>query len=297
MLWIPVTIAAAGFQTARTAMQQRLRALLSVSGAGFVRYVYGAPIAIVAVALTAAIDGGLPEPPARFWPIIAGGGLAQIVGTILMIHAFDVRDYAIGTVYTKTEVVQVAVFSLVFLGEPLGVLGWLATLVCFAGVVVLAGGRRVWHVRDRAVLYGLGAGGAFALASVGIRAASQSLLDGQDGDGHVVARALLTLAVMNTMQIVMHGGYLAVRERRQLRLAFVHWRSSSVVGVLSVCGSACWALAFTLENAARVRTFGQVELLITFAVAHWWLGERHGRREYLASALVLAGVVGVIAGG
>lgn len=297
MLWIPITIAAAGFQTARTATQQRLRSLLSVSGAGFVRYVYGAPIAIVAVALVAAADGGLPEPPARFWPIIAGGGLAQIVGTILMIHAFDVRDFAIGTVYTKTEVVQVAVFSLVFLGEPLGVLGWLATLVCFAGVVVLAGGRRVWHVRDRAVLFGVGAGGAFALASVGIRAASQSLLDGQEGDGHVVARALLTLAVMNTMQIVMHGGYLAVRERDQLRLAVVHWRSSSVVGVLSVCGSACWALAFTLENAARVRTFGQVELLITFAVAHWWLGERHGRREYLASALVLAGVVGVIAGG
>jgi drug/metabolite transporter (DMT)-like permease len=123
------------------------------------------------------------------------------------------------------------------------------------------------------------------------------LLDGQDGDGHVIARALLTLAVMNTTQIVMHGGYLAVRERDQLRLSFVHWRSSSVVGVLSVCGSACWALAFTLENAARVRTFGQIELLITFAVAHWWLGERHGRREYVASALVLLGVVGVMAGG
>jgi drug/metabolite transporter (DMT)-like permease len=295
-MWIPVTVAAACFQTARTAMQQRLRSLLSVSGAGFVRYLYGAPVAIVALAVAASIDG-LPTPPARFWPIIAGGGLAQIVGTIFMIRAFDARDFAIGTVYTKTEVVQVAVFSLVFLGEPLRPLGWLATAVCFAGVVVLAGGRGVLQVRDRAVLFGVAAGGAFALASVGIRAASRSLLDGQEGDGHVIARALLTLAVMNTMQIVMHGGYLAVRERDQLRLSVVHWRSSSVVGVLSVCGSACWALAFTLENAARVRTFGQVELLITFAVAHWWLGERHGRREYVASALVLLGVVGVMAGG
>jgi drug/metabolite transporter (DMT)-like permease len=295
-MWIPVTVAAACFQTARTAMQQRLRSLLSVSGAGFVRYLYGAPLAIVAVAVVASIDG-LPTPPARFWPIIAAGGLAQIVGTIFMIRAFDARDFAIGTVYTKTEVVQVAVFSLVFLGEPLRPIGWLATVVCFAGVVVLAGGRRVLQVRDRAVLFGVAAGGAFALASVGIRAASRSLIDGQEGDGHVVARALLTLAVMNTMQIVMHGGYLALRERDQLRLSFVHWRSSSVVGVLSVCGSACWALAFTLENAARVRTFGQIELLITFAVAHWWLGERHGRREYVASALVLLGVVGVMAGG
>jgi drug/metabolite transporter (DMT)-like permease len=115
--------------------------------------------------------------------------------------------------------------------------------------------------------------------------------------GSVIARAIVTLAVMNSMQVVMHGGYLLLREREQLGLAVRHWRSSSVVGVLSVCGSACWALAFTLQNAARVRTFGQVELLITFAVAHWYLGERHGRREYAASALVLAGVLGVLIGG
>ena len=118
-----------------------------------------------------------------------------------------------------------AVFSLVFLGEPLRPLGLGGPPSCASpGVVVLAGGRRVLQVRDRAVLFGIAAGGAFALASVGIRAASQSLVDGQDGDGHVIARALLTLAVMNTMQIVMHGGYLAVRERDQLRLSFVHWQ-------------------------------------------------------------------------
>jgi drug/metabolite transporter (DMT)-like permease len=291
-MWIPITIAAAVLQSSRTAVQQRLRALLSVSGAGFVRYVYGAPLAGLGVLVVFAVEGSLPSPPLRFWPIVAGAGLAQIVGTIAMIHAFDKRDYAIGTVYTKTEVVQVAVFSLVFLGEPLRPIGWLATLLCFAGVVVLAGGRRLLRTPDRAAAFGIAAGGCFGLASVGIRAASNSL-----GDASVVSRALLTLAVMNTMQIVMHGAYLAWRERPQLRLAIVHWRSSAVVGVLSVCGSACWAIAFTLENAARVRTFGQVELLVTFAVAHWWLGERHGARELGASALVLAGVVGVMVAG
>jgi drug/metabolite transporter (DMT)-like permease len=209
-----------------------------------------------------------------------------------MIHAFDVRNYAIGTVYTKTEVVQVAVFSLVFLGEPLRALGWAATAMCFAGVVVLAGGRNAWRLRDRAAVLGLLAGGCFALASIAIRAASSSF-----ADGSVLARALITLAVMNTMQIVIHGAYLVVREREQVRLAVVQWRSSSIVGVLSVTGSACWAIAFTLQNAARVRTFGQVELLVTFAVAHVWLGERHHRRELMASALVLAGVIGVMVGG
>jgi drug/metabolite transporter (DMT)-like permease len=290
-MWMAVTVAAAIFQTWRTAMQQRLRALLSVSGAGFVRYVWGAPIAFTAVAVTAISGHHLPMPPARFWPLIAGGGLAQIVATILLISAFDASGFAVGTVYSKTEVVQVAVFSAVLLHETLRPLGWLATVLCMSGVVLLAGRTLLRHP-DRAAVLGLLAGTGFGLAAVGIRAATQSL-----GDAPAFVRAIVALAVMNTMQTVIHGGYLAVREREQIGLAFHHWRSSSVVGVLSVCGSACWAWAFALQNAAKVRTFGQVELLFTFAVAHWWLHERNTRREYAGAALVLAGVLGVMIAG
>ena len=186
-MWIPITIAAATFQTARTATQQKLRALLSVSGAGFVRYLYGAPLALASVAVLRLVNGSVPMPPARFWPIIAVGGLAQIVGTIFMIHAFAARDFAIGTVYTKTEVVQVAVFSLVFLAEPLRPVGWLSTLVCFAGVVVLAGGRNVLRIRDRGVLFGVAAGGCFAGRvdrHQGGDAVVRSRLDHRQGPGH-----------------------------------------------------------------------------------------------------------------
>ena len=291
-MWIPITMLAALLQTARTAMQQRLRALLSVSGAGFVRYVYGAPLSLAAVCVGIAIGTRFPDVPARFWPIIAGAGVAQILGTVFLISAFDARDFAIGTVYSKTEVVQVAVFSLVFLGESLHPLGWVAVGVCMAGILILASkGRRMTlaTLRDRAGLYGLAAGGLFGLAAVGIRAASKSLTESPP-----VMRAIVTLAAMNTIQTVVHGSYLLARERRQLGLAFKHWRSSSIVGVLSVCGSACWAIAFTLQNAARVRTFGQIELLVTFVVARVWLHERHTRKEIAASGLVLVGVVGVM---
>ena len=291
-MWMTVTVAAAIFQTWRTAMQQRLRSLLSVSGAGFVRYVWGAPIAFAAVVGMVAAGQRLPSPPARFWPYIAAGGVAQIVATILLISAFDARGFAVGTVYSKTEVVQVAVFSAVLLSETLRPLGWAATLLCLGGVVVLAGGRAVLRHPDRAAVLGLFAGSGFGLAAVAIRAATQSL-----GDFPALVRAIVALAVMNTIQTVVHGGYLAIRERPQLGLAFRHWRSSSKVGVLSVCGSACWAWAFSLQNAAKVRTFGQIELLFTFAIAHWWLHERQTRREYAGAALVLVGVVGVMLAG
>ena len=288
-MWMTVTVAAAIFQTWRTATQQRLRALLSVSGAGFVRYAWGAPIAFAAVGVIAVSGQHLPTIAWRFWPLIACGGLAQIVATILLISAFDARGYAVGTVYSKSEVVQVAVFSAVLLGEALRPLGWIATLLCLGGVAVLAGGRAVFRHPDRAALLGLGAGAGFGLAAVAIRAATPALA-GAPARG----KAIVALAVMNTIQTVVHGGYIAVREPKQIRLAFEHRRSSSVVGVLSVCGSACWAWAFTLENAAKVRTFGQIELVFTFLIARLWLHERHTRREFAGTALVLAGVLGVM---
>lgn len=298
--WIPVTLVAAGFQTARTALQHRLRSLLSVSGAGFVRYVYGAPLSLAAVGVAFAAGATFPSVAGHFWPLIAMGGVAQIVGTILLIRAFDARDFAVGTVFAKTEVVQVAILSLALLGEPLRPGGWVAAAVCMVGVVLLAssglassGRRLTWaSVRQPAALFGLGAGGLFGLASIGIRGATKAL----DG-GNTVLRAIITLAVMNSIQVVVHGGYLLVRERPQIRLAIVHWRSSAIVGVLSVCGSAGWALALALENAAKVRTLGQVELLFVFGVSILALHEHHTRREYLASGLVLAGVLGVMLAG
>ncbi len=290
-MWILVTFIAAAFQTSRTAMQHRLRALLSVSGAGFVRYVYGAPLAGLAVLVARVAGVGWPSVGGHFWPAILAGGVFQIVGTVCLIRAFDARDYAVGTVFSKTEVVQVALFSLVLLGEPLRWGGWLGAAVCMVGVAALAtkGRRLTWvAVRQPAALYGLAAGGLLGLAAISIRSATKAL----DG-GPVVVRAVLALAVMNTMQTIIHGGYLVWREPGQVRLALMHWRSSAVVGVLSVCGSAGWALALALENAAKVRTVGQVELLFTFAVSRWWFKDRHTRAEYVASALVAAGVATV----
>jgi drug/metabolite transporter (DMT)-like permease len=294
-MWVLVTLIAAAFQTARTAQQHRLRSVMSVSGAGFVRYVYGAPIALAAVG-TAIVSGAeLPSIPLRFWPTIAAGGIGQILGTICLIKAFDARDFAIGTVYTKTEVVQVAVLS-ALIGEPLRVLGWVGVAMCMAGVSLLAthGDLRrlravVTRLGEPAATFGVVAGGLFAIASIGIREASGSL-----GEDRPVMRAVVTLAAMNTIQTVVHGGYLLWRDRAQLVLAWTHRRSSSVVGVLSVAGSAGWALALTLENAARVRTVGQIELIFTFAVSRWVLHEERTRNEVVASAFVLVGILTVM---
>ena len=79
-IWIPVTVAAALFQCWRTALQQKLRGQLSVNGAGFVRYLYGAPTAFVLLMLALMVTGdGLPVPTPGMVAYSIGGGLGQIL--------------------------------------------------------------------------------------------------------------------------------------------------------------------------------------------------------------------------
>ena len=146
-MWIPITLAAATFQILRTSRQHQLRSVLSVNGAGFVRYAYGFPIAVIVALVTFGVVGEpIPAIPARFWPIIAGAGVVQILGTVALLRAFDLRNFAIGTVYAKTEVILVAIVSAIALGEPLEPLGWVAAFVCMAGVVWLAAPNRLRDV-------------------------------------------------------------------------------------------------------------------------------------------------------
>jgi len=291
-MWIPITLAAATFQVLRTSRQHQLRAVLSVNGAGFVRYAYGFPLALIVGLITFGVAGqSISDVPARFWPIIAGAGAAQILGTLALLRAFDLRDFAIGTVYAKTEVILVAIVAAVALGEPLQPLGWVSAIICMAGVAWLAAPNRLLDIlgnaRDPAALMGVMAAACFALAAVGIRAASTSL------EGPTWNRALLTLTVMLGIQTLMNASQLMVTDRAELVRVGRAWRYALPVGVLSLCGSIGWAVAVTLTNAAKVRTLGQVELVIAFAISAWVLHERHTRAEYAASALVLVGVVGV----
>jgi drug/metabolite transporter (DMT)-like permease len=166
-------------------------------------------------------------------------------------------------------------------------------IICTIGVAWLAAPRRlgdiVKQLGDPAALMGVVAGGGFALAAVGIRLASNSL-----DDGSTWSRALVTLVAMLGIQTALNGAQLFVTARDDIAAVVRHWRLALPVGVLSLCGSAGWATAVTLTSAARVRTLGQVEVVIAFAVSILTLGERHSRNEYLASALVLIGVLGVV---
>ena len=73
------------------------------------------------------------------------------------------------------------------------------------------------------------------------------------------------------------------------------WRVAAVVGVVvglsGMLASVCWLTAATLQNAAYVRTLGQVELLFMFAASVLFFRERPGALEVTGIVLVGGGIV------
>jgi drug/metabolite transporter (DMT)-like permease len=295
--WIPITVAAALFQCWRTALQQKLRHTLSVNGAGFVRFLYGAPTALLIFLAGLAITGvPTPTPNLLFMLYCVAGGLLQILATNLLIMSFGYRNFAVGTAYGKTEAAQSAVIALIILHEVLKPLSWAGIMLGLCGVMTLSLAGAGLKPRDilaatvqPAALCGLGAGFLFAFTTIFIKLANQSLFGPS-----LVVKALLAVVVTNTLQTVMQGGWLLWREPAQLRKVFTTWRSSMWAGTLSGCGSACWFTAFAMADVALVRSIGQIEIVFTLLFSRFYLREELKRSDVAGLGLVVGGVLLIV---
>ena len=285
--WIPITVLAALLQNLRSYLQKGLIDALSVHGAAFVRFGYALPFAWAYVLGTVdAPFGSLAN--SGFWFYCVVGGLSQIVATACLLASFSGGHFGVGTVLSKTEAAQAALFGALLIGDVVTPALALGVGVSFAGVLVLSlpVGVRVGSLRWRTLALGVLSGSAFAIAAVGFRAAALAL-----PDRSALEAAAITLGVVLTLQTVAYGAFLALRERASLRAVIVHWRRGLQVGMSGMAASACWFTAMAMVSAAAVRTLGQVELLFTLATSAWLLGERVGVREMLGGALVAAGVL------
>ena len=296
-LWVVITVGAAFMQNLRSALQKYITAELSTAGAAYCRFLYAAPLAVVyVVVLGEGLGMAWLAPNARFALFAALGGIAQIAGTVALVALFSLRNFTVGTVYSKTETVQAAAFGLVVLGEPVSAPGAFAIGVSFVGLVLISTmpGRRVRHDRPwnvRAVLLGIASGALFGFSAVAYRGAALAL----GGDGFLMPAAI-TLAGVLVFQSAVMAAYLALREPGEVRRVLRQWRTGSLVGAAGMAGSAGWFTAMTLENAAYVRAVGQVELVFTFAASYFLFRERPSGQELIGALLIVAGIVILLLG-
>ena len=286
--WVGLTVAGAFLQNLRSLLQRRLTRTLSVNGSSYVRFLYALPFAWLLVLWLGQTN--LPVLTPSFWWYVCGGGITQIVATSALVAAVSNGEFAVGTAMSKTEAMQAAAIGLILLGEQLSLQALLGIAVSLVGVFLLTGGvspRQIFQ-RGPALWLGLLAGSSFALCSVCFRGASLAL--GTD-ETDAWQRAALTLASTLTLQAVVMGAYLIVREPRQLQRVVSSWRVAIWVGLIGMTSSICWFTAMALVNAALVRAMGQIELLFTLITSIWFLGERVRRREVLGMLLLVLGIV------
>jgi len=292
-LWIPITVCAAFAQTLRNAVQRHLTAELGTLGATLVRFLYGLPFAALWLYGVHAAGGfALPAPNAVFagWVLLAS--LCQIAATAFLLRAMAERNFALGIAYSKTEIIQVAVFALLFLGDPVSAGTALAIALGTLGVLLLSPADPEHPLRalmmgwtTRPALLGLASGTGFALAAVGYRGASLAL------HAPYAMAAASTLVGALLIQSVLLGGWLLARDAAAVARVLRAWRPASFAGFMGAAASAGWFTAMAVEPVAHVRTLGLIELPFAYVVSRRFFRERLKGLELAGMALLALGLV------
>lgn len=141
-LWIGLSIFAALMQAVRTAAQRTLNQRLSALATTYVRALFGLPVMVLYLAaLLAASGGGMPQLSTRYVLYVFLGALAQVVATLLLIMMFRLKDFAVGTMLTKADIIITALIGALLFSERLSTGGVIALVVVTAGVLLLFMGR------------------------------------------------------------------------------------------------------------------------------------------------------------
>ena len=286
-LWIPITVGAAFAQTLRNAAQRQLTPELGTLGATLVRFLYGLPFAALWLAgVHIATGSRLPEPNLAFVSWLLVGAVSQIAATALLLRVMAERNFTLGVAYSKSELIQVAVFGYAFLGDLISAAAALAIFSGTLGVLLLSPADRERPIRGLLTgwttppaLLGLASGTGFALSAVGYRGAALAL-----PDTPFLMAAACTLLVAQLVQTGLLGGWLWLRHPEVVTRVLRAWRASLFAGFMGATASAGWVTAIAIEPVAHVRTLGLVELLFSYAVS------RRLFREHL-KPIELAGVL------
>lgn len=297
-LWILISVFAALMQAVRTAGQKRLNAHLSTTATTYVRSIFGLPFLVVYLIVIHHYGGReLPTLSTTFWLYSFGAALAQVVATWLLIYLFTLRNFAVGSMLPKSDIMMTAVLGSLFFSEAISAAGWIAIVVTLAGVFLIGGGKTdsgalLKLVRNpfaaftsRPIQVGLATGLAFTFSYLFLREASLSL-----GFPFIESAAWTVVAVI-IIQVAVVGVWLWIREPTSFPAMWQHRKPGFFVGITSALGSIGWFTAMTLQNASYVKAVGQVEAVFALLISWFYFREKSSAAEFIGIALIAAGVL------
>jgi drug/metabolite transporter (DMT)-like permease len=285
-LWIPITVGAASLQVARNALQRGLLTGAGPWGATLVRFLFGLPFSLVFVAVALALTPhahltlGAP-----FLLACVVCGATQMTATAAMLVSMRRSSFALGTVFQQSSIPLSAVVGLAF-GERLHALTWVGLVAVTVGLMTLAWPRKVEGPRDwSAAGLGLLAGALFALSSNAARQAGLRV-----DAHHPILAAQVSVLTVQAMQSAALTGWLALTDRRALKVAVGSGRSSLGAGFFGAAASGLWFSAFAMSPAGPVRAVGVVEMPIAALAGQRVFAERFALWQWVAAAAAALGV-------
>lgn len=293
-MWIPITLFAAFLQNLRSLTQKQLKDRLGTTGATFARFVFGLPFGVFGLAVLHFSFGfDIPATNQEFYMSVIGAAIAQIFATAFLVSLFSYRNFAIGSVYARTEPILAALFGVILLGEWIRPAAQWGILISMVGVMIITLARTTLNWRDiraslfgRPALIGISAGILFGLAAVLYRKASLSL-----GGPNAFMQGGITLMMALTVQTIFMGIWIVMREREVLNKLIKNWKLGLIAGATGATASYGWFTAMTLQSAALVKAVAQIELLFSFVTSRYVFGEAINKREILGSIVVAAGIL------
>ncbi|WP_027350440.1 EamA family transporter [Halotalea alkalilenta] len=289
MLWSLFTLIAAFSQALRNAQQKRLSVEIDALGVTLARFLWAPPLAFGYLGLLYVLDPApLPGFGLGFILPASAGALAQIIATLLMVRLFQRRSYTAGVGLAKSEALFAALLGVAFFAAQLGVVGWLGVAVGAVAVWLLKGRSAPGDLDLTTLALGLGSGVCFALTTLLVRQATLTL------DAPFMQAAAWALVWNVCLQVVVLVVWLAIRSPSTIGKLLARPRAVFGVSLSSSLASLCWFSALTLQDAALVKTLGQVEVLFTLLLSRHWLRERVGGRERLGLLLVALGALLVL---
>ncbi|MGI9479076.1 MAG: hypothetical protein ACR2PI_20400 [Hyphomicrobiaceae bacterium] len=308
-LWISISIFAALMQAVRTAAQRTLNQRMSNLGTTYVRSVFGLPPMLVFLAFVLLLFGGAwPKMSGKYLLLTAGGAATQIFATMALIYMFKLRNFAIGTMLTKVDILMTAVIGTALFSESLSTNGVIALLVVVGGVLLMTVGRMgigtlmgggdgiLAQVFGRSTQMAFLCALLFTFSYLFLR---EALLTMEPAEGYVVPEGVAamfwrggwTVVVATSMQIVAVGTYLWFTERSVFQEMRASAGIGTFIGMTSAVGSIGWYTAFAMQNASYVRAVGQIEVVFTLLIAWFYFRERMTMLELAGVGLTVAGIL------
>jgi drug/metabolite transporter (DMT)-like permease len=298
-LWVGLAVSATAFQLGRNALSRDLVGHISPVLVSWSRFAFNLPFSTALIAILIA-HAGLPVLSGSFLAWCAATALTQLLANVALVTSFRRASFSQSIALHKLDVVMGALIGVSLFGEHPSAAGWVGVLVSTFGVLLInrarpgtPGWRRTFHI-DAGAALALGCAALLALTSFLLKQAALEFA--AENASSRFAAAAHTLFHTTWIEVAVLGAALGFRRPSEFRRVRALWRPMLAVGATGFAGSLCWFWAYTLALVAYVRAVGQIEAVLSVAIAHWVFRERGVAGQIPGIAVVTLGIWLVLLG-